>query len=227
VVEGKASILRPRFLSAVVACCVGSLALALAGLADVRTAIAEAPQIIAVEAAALETALEESPVLATAEAGPVAWLVTAPDCEDCRHLEEAAFNRLSAAGIAVKVVMAPANESPNATSVEARAFVAALAARQDYQSLAPCLVSRRDEADSLVRRVACRTSAVELSAPAIEGYLEWGRASHERIAAVLAANGLEPRAPALIWRRGGEWRAAVGRDQRSVAAAVRDLTAGA
>src|SRR5262249_55054486 len=61
----------------------------------------------------------------------------------------------------------------------------------------------------------------------VEGYLEWGRASYDRVATIVARNGGTMRTPALFWRRGPEWRAAIGKDGGLADRALRELAPGA
>jgi len=56
-----------------------------------------------------------------------------------------------------------------------------------------------------------------------EGYREWGRASWDRVAAVLRENGVDPKLPLLIWRRGPEWRVLVGTRAATLDALRRDM----
>jgi hypothetical protein len=214
---------RPRLLAAVVAG-VGSLAaMAAMGLADLRAYLSASPTVVAVGASQLQAALQDAPALVDNPIdSPTAWLLTSPRCEECRRFENRDLARLQAMGVKVNVIVVAPRGAPGVTDAD-RTLVANLALKREWSVFKACMASAPSLAPKIFEvNSACAQNAVGDEA-VVDGYLEWGRASHDRISAVLAANGADMKLPALFWRRGVEWRALVGEDPRAVEHVARDL----
>ncbi len=211
------------------------LLIALAGLALALVALAwgfyelgarrdAAPEVIAVDKADLEEALYESPWIssgglglgdegraASDEEGVILWVVAAPNCEPCRRFERGAMGRLIDAGVEVRIIVtAPRSMS---TQTETAREIAALTKDRDWTAL-DLWLQGKDEALS------------PMDAAEADGMLEWGRQSQERIADVLQRNDLTLKAPALFWKNGPEWRAAIAADDRALTQIERELAPG-
>jgi hypothetical protein len=172
------------------------------GLYDLGQRRAAAPAVVAVEKTNLAEALDDAPYVSSRGDGPVLWLVTAPDCAPCRAFERKVLPGLLDRGVEVRVILAAPREA-RIDAGEAQ-WIAAVARRREWVSLHKWMTGGAAQAD------------VSLEAPAAEGYLEWGRASFERIDGALHENGLALAAPALFWRVGPEWRASVKPDERAI-----------
>jgi hypothetical protein len=213
---------RPRLLSAVVAGVAALASFAAMGLADLRGYLSAAPTVVAVGANQLQAALQDAPALADDETdSPTVWLMTSPRCQACRKFENRDLQKLQAMGIKVNVIVVAPRDAPDVTDAD-RSLVANLALKRDWSVFKACMAT----APSLAPKVfevdaACAGNVGD--ADAIDGYLEWGRASHDRINEVLAANGADLKLPALFWRRGVEWRALVGEDPHAAEHVARDL----
>lgn len=177
-----------------------------AGLFDLHGRRAAAPLVIAVDKADLEEALEAAPWvssgieegdegLAPIENPTVLWIVTAPHCKPCRAFERESLPHLLDAGVETRVILV-APRSLADTSREARE-IAVLTKSRDWTALHLWLQENGDAA------------MTPLEPAETEGVLEWGRQSGERIEDVLKRNDVKLSAPALFWRNGPEWRAAV------------------
>lgn len=201
----------PALLAALVA--ILAIAAAIFGLRvlDAANGHAEAFQVMAVDAEALAEALADAPQVASPQAaGGALFLLTAPDCAACRRFELREAADLAAAGVNVRVIVAPGEgeiSSPGA------AVAARLARSPDWTVFLTCM-AKPDP-----------TCGAEFNgdAPEQEGYLEWGRASRLRVSEIVSANNAQLKLPALFWKRGPEWRAAFGDDARAAAQARRDL----
>lgn len=181
----------------------GIAALCLAfGLFDLSQRRAAAPAVVAVEKDSLSEALEDAPYVSSDGGGPVVWLVTAPDCPACRTFEKRVLPGLLDRGIEARVILvAPREAKIDAGQAQ---WIAAVARRREWISLHKWMTDGAAKRD------------VVLEGPAAEGYLEWGRASFERIDGALHENGLDLAAPTLFWRVGPEWRASVKPDERAI-----------
>ena len=167
-----------------------------------------APAVVAVEKTVLAEALEDAPWISSGGDGPELWLVTATDCPACRTFEQRVLPGLLDRGIDAHVILV-VPEAANANDEQAQK-VAALAKRRDWVSLHNWM-NNRDDIEATLEPAAA------------EGFVEWGRASYERIGQALRRNGQELAAPALFWRSGPEWRASVRPDSRATAFLENDL----
>jgi hypothetical protein len=214
---------RPRLLAGVVAA-VGSLvAMAAIGFADLRDYLGASPTVVAVGASQLQAALQDAPALVdNPNDSPTVWLLTSPRCEECRRFENRDLARLQAMGVKVNVIVVAPRDAPGVTAAD-RSLVANLALKREWSVFKACMATAPSLAPKVFEvNAGCAVNAVGDEA-VVDGYLEWGRASHDRISAVLAANGADMKLPALFWRRGVEWRALVGEDPRAVEHVARDL----
>ncbi|MBT9445707.1 MAG: hypothetical protein IV086_08420 [Hyphomonadaceae bacterium] len=158
-------------------------------------------------AAAMEVALLDAPWLGPENDGPVVWVITPADCAACGALPPTVLTALADEGVDVRIVAVAAREGARAEAAESAAALAHARdwnALRDWSATAPLEPTTTDKA-------------------AIEGYAEWGRASYDRISAVLLANGVEPHLPVLLWRRGPEWRAVTNARRNALDAVRRDL----
>ncbi len=191
-----------RMLGAVGGVVAGAALLLAYGLFDLGQRRAAAPAVVAVDKTLLSEALDDAPYVSSNGEGPVLWLVTTPDCPACRVFEKKVLPGLLDRGVDARVILV----APRAAAVDAgqAQWIAAVARRREWLSLQTWMSGGTPRID------------ISLEAPAAEGYLEWGRASFERIDAALKPNGLTLAAPALFWRVGPEWRASVRPDERAV-----------
>jgi hypothetical protein len=153
---------------------------------------------------ALEDALLDAPWLGPENDGPVVWAITRADCPDCGALPPAVLAELADEGIDVRIIAVAARDGATAQAVGS---AASLAHARDWNTL------REWRADAPLEPTTADKAA-------IEGYAEWGRASYDRVSALLRADGVEPHLPVLLWRRGPEWRA-VTRGGRTALDALR------
>lgn len=191
-----AAIRRPAAFAAVAAATAALAASCLVSLLDLRVALRDGPRPVLAGASALEQALLDAPAqtVTFGDGAAEAWLITTPDCADCREVEATLVPQVEGAGSLTLHVLLVAPRQAQADSAGESAAVL-LAKGSDWRSARACLGGARgcDEPMEPAER---------------EGYLEWGRASFERIAASLQADGLSLRPPALIWREDGAWRVA-------------------
>ncbi len=188
---------RPKVLAALC----GALALCVlaagAGYVMLWRSVAEGPVVVLTQAERLETVLERAPWSgdeAVAEEGPVVWALTGAPCAACPAFEAEDLASLRADGYAVRLIV-----------------VAQENAEAGDRDRAVALARAQTEADS------------PLEPGEAEGYAAWGRSVVHEVSAVLAANEAELELPALIWRRGAEWRVSVGRDPNARARIAEDL----
>jgi len=189
---------RPKVLAGLC----GALALCVlaagAGYAMLWQSVADGPVVVLSEADRLEDALERAPwagsELEVETDAPVVWALTGAPCGECPAFEAEDVAALTADGYAVRLVVV-AEEGGPAEGLER----------------AVALARARTEADS------------PLEPGEAEGYAAWGRTVADEVSAVLDANEAELELPALIWRRGAEWRVSVGRDPNARARIAEDL----
>jgi len=208
---------RPALFAALVtAAALGGAAAVLAPL-HLQQRIALGPQVVAVDAAELEQALEDSPWFAF-EPGeePAVWLLSAPACAPCRRDEAAVLKMVQGVGGELRVLVA----APRGASDAEASLAAEFARRRDGAAFA----AWRLEPDAPLR-IPVGVSDVDVGSAAVEGYAEWGRASFDRIAAVVARNDTALEAPTVFWRRGQEWRMAVSPAADDLEALRQDLEA--
>jgi hypothetical protein len=179
------------------------LAFALWDLGQRRAA---APAVMAVEKTALVEALEDAPYISSGGTGPTLWVVTATDCPACRAFERRILPKLLDRGIEARVILVAGREAGGGESK----LVAAFAKQRDWTTLNAWMAGRSE-------------TVSYLEPAATEGFVEWGRASFERIDAALRRNGQQLAAPALFWRVGPEWRASIRPDERAEAYLKDDL----
>jgi hypothetical protein len=189
---------------------VGGAALLMAiGLWDLGQRRANAPAVVAVEKSVLADALEDAPWVSSGKEGPVLWVVTSPDCGRCRAFEKQVLPGLLDKGVEARVIVVATREKT--TPADQAEAVAAVAKRRDWIALQSWMTSGQRNGD-------------RLNPADMDGYLEWGRASYERIGRALSRNGLDLATPTIFWKVGPEWRASVKPDGRALAYMRDDLT---
>lgn len=206
---GQSTITRPGLFAVCLAVAMAAFAAAGWSLWDLRSHLLAEPMVVAVDRAALPAALEDAPYIASGDGADV-WVLVTPDCPKCRALENGTVARLVEAGVDVRlVIVAPRGaDFDDATLVR----VAGLAAERDWDVYLKCFTQAA---------ATCQPRALEPAAR--EGYLEWGRAAIDRVAAVADANDSKLTYPAIFWRRGKEWRAIMGADPRGLGHLTRDF----
>lgn len=187
-------IARPAVLSAVLAGLAVAVTLAGGGFVLLGVSLAERPVVVLTEADRLAAALEKAPWVSEASGGPVVWALATPGCKSCAAFLLHDLPGLEADGYSVRLILVAPEDAAEAEA--ARAVELARA---------------RAGADS------------DLEPGEAEGYIAWGREAAAEVDAALAANGARLVYPALIWRRGVEWRAALGRDFNARARIAADL----
>lgn len=169
--------------------------------------------VVAVDRGKLPDALADGPFVAT-EGPAQVWIVSTPDCPACAALEARVAADLVGQGVGVRLMMLAPRDVVADDAMMAR--VATVAARRDWLTYQACFPTAQ---------AACDAGA--LDAAAIDGYLEWGRATQDRIAAVVSANEAPLRFPMVFWRAGREWRLATGADAADLRQIARDVAPGA
>jgi hypothetical protein len=180
------------------------------GLWDLGQRQTTAPKVVAVEKAVLSDALNDAPWISSGGEGPVVWLVTAADCPACRRFEKQVLPGLLDRGVQARVILVAPRES-NVAQPEAQ-IIAAVAKKRDWVTLQAWMTSGKP-GDGAIGQADQ------------DGYLEWGRASYDRLAVTLKRNGMDLAVPALFWRVGPEWRASVKPDGRTLAFLRDDISA--
>jgi hypothetical protein len=207
-VEATVPIRDRKLLLAAIGVAGGAALLMAFGLWDLGQRRANAPAVVAVEKSVLADALEDSPWVSSGKEGPILWVVTSPDCGRCRAFEKQVLPGLLDKGVEARVIVVAARDKPMpADQAEA---VAAVAKRRDWVALQTWMSSQRN--------------GDRLNSADTDGYLEWGRASYDRIGRALARNGVDLAAPSMFWKVGPEWRASVKPDGRALAYMRDDLT---
>ncbi len=191
----------PGLAAFIVAATVAAGLFLAAGFAELGARRAAAPVVLAVEKAALEEALNEAPWISSGEGAPILWVLSEPGCAPCRRLETEILPKLVDRGVQARVIVA----APRAKQADEAGAVAALAQARDWLALTAWTAGR------------AVPGARALEPAAEEGYLEWGRASRDRLSNAVGRNGLTLRTPALFWRDGPEWRALMAPDARGLA----------
>jgi hypothetical protein len=203
---------RPWLLALVAAAAMASAGLTMAGLVGLAGSLRAEPATVAIADEQLSDALNDAPWVDAGGQGPVVWVVAAARCDGCAQFHQQDLPRLEAAGLRVRIIMVSRREDRHP---ELDAWTAAFAEARDPTMLVPLKAAR----------------ALPQPPPddpaEVEGNLEWGRASYDRIAAIVARNGGRMRMPALFWRRGAEWRAAIGRDAHLADRVLLELAPGA
>lgn len=196
---------RPTLLWLAATLAFGAALLAVAGLVNLQAARLAGPVTLVSHTEEIADALADSPWTGSAESGPVVWAFTRPDCGDCGALAPREVLSLADEEMEIRMVVV----APRTTAAAAES-VAALAETRDWAALE--------------RWAAGEDAAAQTPDAAVrEGYVEWGRASWDRLAALLRENGVDPRLPVLIWRRGPEWRVLVGSRAASLDHVRRDM----
>ncbi|MDX2235176.1 MAG: hypothetical protein NW200_11830 [Hyphomonadaceae bacterium] len=196
---------RPALLGLVCAIAFGAAGLAGFSLWSQHAQRLAGPVTLVAETDEIADALADSPWTGSDSTGPIVWAFTAPDCADCGRLDAAAVAALSQEEMEIRMVVVAPRSAP-----EADPAAAALAESRDWTAL-----ERWAAGDAI--------APVSADAAAREGYVEWGRASWDRVAAILRENDIDPRLPLLIWRRGPEWRVLPGGPAVTLDAVRRDM----
>ncbi|MBL8551731.1 MAG: hypothetical protein JNJ73_17215 [Hyphomonadaceae bacterium] len=207
-----AEVRRPWLVALMGAAALAAAGLAMAGLVGLAMSLRAEPVTVVIADEELGPALAEAPWAESGGEGPVVWVVASGQCDGCADLLGRDLAQLEAEGLRVRLILVSPREGRHP---RLDAWTAAFAETRDPSLLAPLRAHRP------VPEVPRDDPAI------IEGYLEWGRASYDRIAAIVARNGATLRAPSLFWRRGAEWRLAVGTDGAAADRALRELAPGA
>lgn len=194
---------RPALLWLVIAIAFAAAALAGLGLLNLRATSLAGPVTLVTQTEPLADALADSPWTGSPEEGPIVWAFTDSQRRD-GPLGTGAIAALSEEAMELRIVVV----APRAGETD---VAAAIAAQRDWETVRRWAVAGEPPAQTL------------RDAAAAEGYVEWGRASWDRVAALMRANGVEPRLPLLLWRRGPEWRALVGVPAATVDHVRRDM----
>lgn len=191
-----------------------------AGIAAAASLIAilvqSPPAVVVDHKAELADALEAAPWFAWKPGNPddpAVYVLSHPRCPSCRALEQR-LSRWDATELRV-IVVAPRDAGELETAVAAE-----LARRRSGDAFRQWL---QHPAQPLP--IAAGVQEVDTGPDAMAGYAEYGRAAFDRLSVIAAANGVALQAPALIWRRGLEWRIAVEPDGWDLQALARDLAA--
>jgi hypothetical protein len=178
------------------------------------------PQVIAVNKADLQAALEDSPWFALEDPGlpldadmPKVWLLSELHCPTCQQVEAKAK--------ALETKVAVLITSPRGVDRGTQRALAEISRRRSAQVLQDWR-ARPDRPLPVLAGV----QDVDLGPAALAGYAEWSHASFDRLAEVAAANGSVLKAPALFWRRGREWRMAANPGEEAFRAVRQDIKAG-
>lgn len=206
--EPAAPVKRPWLVAVLAIGALASLGAAIYGLTGLSAAIAERPQTIVQGAEYLGEALEAAPWTELGEGGPVIWALAPARCRECRAFFTHDLPSLERLGVRVRLIVAAPRDENDAGVL---AWTAQAAQARGAGQLAPLLGGQ-----SLPP--APRADPAE-----VEGYLEWGRATHDRLAGIVELNGLDMETPTLFWQRGEEWRADIGRDPFAAAHVRREL----
>lgn len=193
----------PAALAIAAAATVGLTALAQAGLFGLSAAPL-ANGALPIGSAALEDALDRAPFVPIAEGEIEVWIISGIDCPSCRTVERRARAAAETSGYALNLLIAAPRGAP---LEEAEAVGLAALARQGAGAWTDCVDASRGL--TFVSDVKCRRH-VSTDPAEIEGYVEWGRASYDRIERVLAVNGIALEPPAVIWRDEDGWRVSSG-----------------
>jgi hypothetical protein len=211
-VDAKAPVQRQSMLFAAVGLTAAAALCMAVGLWDLGQRQTTAPKVVAVEKAVLSDALNDAPWISSGGEGPVVWLVTAADCPACRRFEKQVLPGLLDKGVQARVILVAPREHEVAPP-DAQ-VIAAVAKQRDWVTLQAWMTSGKPDQSPI-------------GAADREGYLEWGRASYDRLAVTLKRNGMDLAVPALFWRVGPEWRASVKPDGRTLAFLRDDVAAAA
>ncbi len=164
------------------------------------------PSPVRIDAAKLDAILEASPWVSPGLEGPVLWNIGFRACSDCIAFKETTFPALHAAGVDTRVMLyAPISGTYEAGAPE-KAVLAELVATRDwalyeawYESSAPAYYASQE-----------LPPAVEGN-PEREAAIAAGRAAHDAVADVFAANGWDMERPALLWKdEAGRWMVFMG-----------------
>jgi hypothetical protein len=183
----------------------GAAGVAVLGLSGQYAARLAGPVTLVSDTEEIADALSDSPWTGSEANGPIVWAFMQPDCAACGKLDAAAVASLADENMEIRmIVVAPRG------AAEPDISTAALAESRDWSEL---------EQWAAGAAITPQTP----DAAARDGYIEWGRASWDRVAAILRDNGVDPKIPLLIWRRGPEWRVLVGGRAVTLDAVRRDM----
>lgn len=203
------SVARPELV--LLSAAIALLSALVAGVGLMRAGVlqANAPASVLVQRAALGEALDEAPWVASAQGGPVIWAIASDSCGKCAAFLDGALPELSERGVEVRLVLT----QPRGTAGNADDVIAELARTRDWS-----VYERWREG----RRNAAFTSEDPAER---DGLVEWSRASYDRIADVFELNKIDAELPALLWRKGPEWRVLTGPEALSISRPLRDFEA--
>lgn len=195
---------RPALLGLACLIAFGAAGVAGVGLWSQHATRLAGPVTLVAQTDQIADALADSPWVGSEGNGPIVWAFTRPDC-DCGRLDAASVIALAEEEMEIRmVVVVPRGDA------DGDASVAALAESRDWGAL-----QRWTGGDEIAPQTT--------DAAARDGYTEWGRASWDRVAAILRENGVDPKLPLLLWRRGPEWRVLVGGRAVTLDAVRRDM----
>ncbi len=205
----------PTLLGLVTAVAFGAAALAGAGLMGMQAARMAGPVTLVSATEEIADALTDSPWAGSEGNGPIVWAFTRPACGDCGKLDPASVAALAEEEMEIRMVVVAPRGAGDAEAAAAPSAMHAAAAS---------LAQSRDWAE--MQRWSAGEAPIAFSGDrqSVDGYVEWGRASYDRVAAILRDNGVDPKLPLLIWRRGPEWRVLVGGRAVTLDAVRRDMT---
>jgi hypothetical protein len=208
--EPSARVRRPTLLVLLAALTLAAAAAAVVGLAQMARTLEQAPIVVARAGEELAPALEAAPWAGEegdAPQGRIVWALAPLACGRCADFYDNVLPSLARAGASVRlIVYAPRAERDSAALARAAHWAQA-----------------RDAALLETLRGEAAPRPPDAAPAAIEGFVEWGRASHDRIAGILRLNGADLATPALFWQVGGEWRASLGNHPYSADYVRRDL----
>lgn len=210
---------RPVAYAALLGLTIACAAAGLASFSYLSARLTAAPQVVAINKAELNLALEDAPWFALSPASaatlpdaPQIWLLTGLQCPLCLPVEA----RAKRLGVEVKVLVTAPRTAPPA---QQRAL-AELARRRS----AEIFESWRARPDQPIL-AAVGLAPGDVGPAAVAGYSEWSHASFDRLAEVARANGTALTPPALFWRSGREWHMAVQPSDDAFRVLRRDLAA--
>lgn len=180
---------------------------AVSGLVGLHAARLAGPVPLITQTEEVADALGDSPWVGSDATGPVVWAFVKSDTACCGSLTPARLVALSDENMELRIVVVAPRTGAGDT---AKASAATLAVSRDWADL-------RRWADGAA------TTGRAADPAETEGYVEWGRASYDRVAALLRRNGVEPRLPLVIWRAGPEWRVLVSGPGARIDSIRRDM----
>lgn len=205
--EASPRVQRPALLWIVAATAFAAMFAAIAGLLNLDALRRAGPIPLTAHADEILDALSDSPWIGSESNGPIVWSIVKADRACCWRVTPAALAGLSEESMELRmIVVAPRGAAPDRALREAAGF----AQERDWPALRAWVDGKG-------------AGTLPADPDVTEGYAEWGRASFDRVAAILRDNGVEPRLPLVIWRVGPEWRVLTGSPNARLDAVRRDM----